>query len=339
MNQPTHAWLAVEAYRKVAEEANTPGGTEKKLDGLAKLLGQHLEDVVVAAWLPDALIKDMAYGHVFKNSSYDGNQNDRFKLSPAELRQHLPQGARIDNAAFDLVPAAWWAKPYRVKDNGGHLPARVNALCQTVRDMLRMGDADVVELTGVCPDGAECIAKDFLCSPRNIAMMMWMASHYIADAHMPFHCDNRALASTSEQDTHCDMEKLWGEQVSELFHAKTILGTSSEQILAATPPDGSKFAGLAYGPGIAPLKNGGDPWKESVYICRASFAASFALVPPSRADVDDKSTWVSLDDILAPGFCGEDRFWDISRAIMIDSVNAIASFWQDIWIDFTKKRG
>ena len=51
-------------------------------------------------------------------------------------------------------------------------------------------------------------------------MMLWMLTHYIADAHMPFHCDNRALASTADQDTHCDVEKLWGEQVPELFKAK-----------------------------------------------------------------------------------------------------------------------
>lgn len=65
MNQATHAWLAVEAYRKIAAETKTADGIGKKLDGLAKLLGQNLEDVVVAAWLPDSLIKDMSYGHVF----------------------------------------------------------------------------------------------------------------------------------------------------------------------------------------------------------------------------------------------------------------------------------
>lgn len=339
MNQATHAWLAVEAYRKIAAEAKTAEGQAKKLDGLARLLGQNLEDVVVAAWLPDSLIKDMSYGHVFKNSNYIGDQPERFKLSKDKLKSHLPGDATIPTVAFELVvPGEWWEKPYRVKDNGGHLPARVNALCQTARDMLKMGDADVVQLTGVTTKGAESISKDFLTSPRNIAMMLWMLTHYIADAHMPCHCDNRALAAAGPDGAHSPIEDLWGEQVPELFKAKTILGTGRTKILAAELPSGSRFAGLNYGSGITPLKNGGsgDPWEEAVYICRASFATSFAWVPPTVAEVDDKTTKVSLDDILKDGgFCGEDRFWQISRAIMTDAVNAIARFWQDVWVDFT----
>lgn len=337
MNQATHAWLAVEAYRKIAAESKTEAGKAKKLDGLTKLLGQNLEDVVVAAWLPDSLIKDMSYGHVFKNSHYPGDQADRFKLTKDKLKRRLPSDATVPTAAFDHVPDSWWEKPYRVKDGGGHLPARVNALCQTVRDMLRMGDADVVQLTGISSDGAANISKDFLSSPRDIAMMLWMLTHYIADAHMPFHSDNRALASTADQDTHCDIEKLWGEQVPELFKAKTILGTGRAKILAAELPAGSKLAGLDYGAGIKPLKNGGsgDPWEEAVYICRASFATSFAWVPPAISAVDDKTAKVSLDDILSDNFCGEERFWQISRAIMTDAVNAIARFWQDVWVGFT----
>jgi len=337
MNQPTHAWLAVEAYRKIAAQSKTDEGIKKKLGGLEKLLGANLRDVVVAAWLPDSLIKDMTYGHVFKNSVYKGDQRDRFTLSKKDLTGHLAGDACIPKTAFDLVPDSWWEEAYRVKDNGGHLPARVNALCQTVRDMLRMGDADVVSLTGIKSKGAENIEKTLLFSPRNVAMTLWMTSHYIADAHMPFHCDNRALASTAKQKTHGKVEDLWGEQVSDLFYSKTILSKSADDILDSNPPTGSKFSDLNFGSTISPLKNSGDPWKEAVYICRASFASSFALVPPNIAKVDDK-TDVSLDDILKKDFCGEERFWEISNAIMTDAVNSIAMFWQDAWVDFTKNK-
>jgi hypothetical protein len=182
MNQSTHAWLALEAYRKIAAEALTAAGKKKKLDGLGKLLGANLRDVVVAAWLPDSLIKDMTYGHVFKNSIYNGDQKERFTLSKKDLKNHISSDAQIPKIAFDLVPDQWWAEAYRVKDNGGHLPARVNALCQTARDMFRMGDKDVVDLTGVESKGAEIIANSLLYSPRNIAMVLWMVSHYIVGA-------------------------------------------------------------------------------------------------------------------------------------------------------------
>lgn len=338
MNQPTHAWLAVEAYRKIVAEAKTDDGKRKKLDGLARLLGAHLGDVVVAAWLPDSLIKDMSYGHVFKNSLVKKDETGRFRITKDDLTAHLPAGAQIPKVAFDHVDATWWDKSYKVKDNGGHLPARINALCQTARDMFRMGDADVVELTEIKSRGAEKIANALLYSPRNVAMTLWMTSHYIADAHMPFHCDNRAVASTARQTTHCDVENLWGEQVSDLFHAKTLLGKHPEEILNTRHPEKSAFDNLDFGKGISALKNSGDPWKEAVYICRASFAASFAMVPMEISPVDDKSTAVSLKDILNNNnICGEDRFWEISRAIVVDAVNSIAMFWQDTWVDFTNK--
>jgi hypothetical protein len=153
---------------------------------------------------------------------------------------------------------------------------------------------------------------------------------------MPFHCDNRSLASTAKQDTHGDVEDLWGKQVSEVFHSKNVLKKSPDEILGAKSPQDSKFANLNFGAGISPLKNSGDPWKEAVYICRASFAASYAIVPPGISAVDNQSNTVSLQDILSKkDVCGEERFWELSNAIMVDTANSIAMFWQDVWVDFT----
>lgn len=338
MNQPTHAWLAVEAYRKIAALSQKPDGKKKKLDGLARLLDANLRDVVVATWLPDSLIKDMLYGHVFKNSAYkQKEQKARFTLSKADLKAHLTSDTQIPKVAFDFVPENWWTKPYKVKPAGGHLPARVNALCQTARDMFKMGDPEVVALTGIKPRGAMPIAPSLLFSPRDIAMILWMASHYIADAHMPFHCDNRALGSSEKQKTHGKIEDLWGKQVPSAFRSDTILEMDADAILATPLPEGSRFTGIKFGSKIYGLKNNGDPWKECVYISRASFATSFALIPPNVAPVDDETTQVSLEDILDEHqFCGEKRFWKISVAIMTDAVNAIARFWQDAWSDFVR---
>ena len=335
MNQPTHAWLAVEAYRKIECLSKKPEGKQKKLDGLARLLGEYLRDVVVAAWLPDSLVKDMAYGHVFKNSTYKGDQVERFTLSREKLTSQISSDAIIPTTAFGAIPKEWWKKPYRVKPAGGHLPARVNALCQSARDMFKMGDKDVVKLTGIKAKGALPIAENLLYSPRNIAMVLWMASHYIADAHMPFHCDNRALAASKKEGAHGPVEDLWGKQVPSVFHCDTILKMSADKILATPLPSGSRFAGLDFGDKILPLKNEGDPWKECVFICRAAFAVSFALVPDTVSPVDGQKK-VSLKDILGKEWCGEQRFWTISRAIMRDAAGAIAMFWQDAWCDFVK---
>lgn len=84
------------------------------------------------------------------------------------------------------------------------------------------------------------------------------------------------------------------------------------------------------------VRKGGDPRKEAVTTCRASFALSFSLVPPKVAPVDDRTTVVTLQEILEENStcCGEARFWDISRAIMHDAALSIAMFWVDLWWDF-----
>lgn len=335
MNQSTHAWLAVEACKKLGRYAGTAAGKKAKAAGLAELLGADIGNVVIAAWLPDSLVKDMAYGHVFKNATYDGDQKKRFTLAPAALAGFLGKGSKVAELAFPLVPGPWWKKPYRVKPEGGHLPARVSSLCQTARDMFKMGDPDVTAITGVKAKGSEPVDASLLFTPRNIATVLWMLSHYVADAHMPFHCDDRALAS-SKHKAHGAIEDAWGEQVPALFKAASILAASRAEIEGAALPAGSRFAGIELGDEVAALGGEGDPWKAAVYICRASFAASFALVPEALAPVGDQAYAPSFKEILSADVCGEERFWELSRAIMTDAIEAIAAFWLDAWRGFVK---
>jgi hypothetical protein len=136
MNRATHAWLAVEAFKKIEAASATDEGKAAKLPGFVKLLGRYLDDVVMAAWLPDNLIQDnLIGGHTFKNDLWTGEQQDRFILGKDELTARLAADARVPGAAFDLlVPTAWWGRSYRVKQDGGHLPARIIALCQSARE-------------------------------------------------------------------------------------------------------------------------------------------------------------------------------------------------------------
>jgi hypothetical protein len=47
--------------------------------------------------------------------------------------------------------------------------------------------------------------------------------------------------------------------------------------------------------------------------------------------------WLAVEAYTHESWCGEERFWKISRAIMTDAASAIAMFWQDAWCDFVKK--
>lgn len=353
MNQPTHAWLAVEAFKTIQRCAKAHPTDKRKLDRLVTLLDQHLQEVVVAAWLPDSLIKDMAVGHIFKNSRYTDPKEKRFIVSREDLKKNLASAAFQREQFLDTVPADWWTVAYRVKDKtSGDLPTRVASVCQNARDMLKMGDAALYRLCDVTPPTAHAsIAPDLLYTSRDVAVMMWMASHYIADAHMPFHCDSRFLASSTEvkddpatgtvkkPKAHGRIEDEWGKQVPALFDNEAIEKATSAQIQDAPLPKNSHFGTIKFADDIPHLKSG-DPWTEAVYICRASFALSFSLVPPTVAPVDDPTTVVTKEEILKENStcCGEARFWDISRAIMHDAILSIAMFWVDLWADFVKDK-
>lgn len=337
MNQSTHAWLAVNAYKILTAYSNTNNGKSLNLQPLIEILGNNLHHAVVGAWIPDALIKDMTYGHVFKNSAYTGNQTERFTLSFEDLKKKLPIQSHLAKTVLPLVDADFWKHPYRVKENGGHLPARVNAMCQTVRDMLKMSTDDISEHSGSKVKGSSILNKSLLFTAEDIAITMWTLSHYVADAHMPHHCDNRKLASTSAaKKLHCEIEDVWGKQLPSVFMASAISKGQKETLLKAEMPSGSKFGSLDFGDKVCKLRNGGDPWTEAVYICRSSFAVSFAWVPANQAPVDDQKTQFHLKELFQNNICGEDRFWKISECIMHDAVNAIAMFWLDSWNDFTK---
>lgn len=99
MNQPTHAWLAVCAY-KILQDYYSEKGSKFNLQLLLDILGSNLHHVVVGAWIPDALIKDMTYGHVFKNSLYTGSQTKRFTMSKDELKAKLATQSMIGKRCF-----------------------------------------------------------------------------------------------------------------------------------------------------------------------------------------------------------------------------------------------
>lgn len=237
-----------------------------------------------------------------------------------------------------LIEGEFWKKPCRVKVNGGHLPARVIRLCAKQSGICLMSTDEISQHSGNKIQGSSLLDKSLLFTGEDIAITMWTLSHYIADAHMPHHCDNRKLASTSaKKNLHCDIEDTWGKQLPDIFKATSISKSNSRSLLNATLQENSQFNSIDFGKNVPKLKNGGDPWLESVYICRSSFATSFAWVPADIAPVDDQKTQFRLKELFEEEICTEDQFWQISRCIMHDAANAIVMFWLDSWNDFTKE--
>lgn len=58
MKQRAYAWAALRALKLVDDSRATPK--------LVELLSYYISDVWEGVWLPDTLIVDMRYGHIYK---------------------------------------------------------------------------------------------------------------------------------------------------------------------------------------------------------------------------------------------------------------------------------
>ena len=82
MKQRAHAWVALRALKFIDDLKKTPKFVE--------LMSYYLSDVWDGAWLPDTLIRDMQYGHIFKLDDepkflgYDIKSHDWRKISYTE---------------------------------------------------------------------------------------------------------------------------------------------------------------------------------------------------------------------------------------------------------------
>ena len=72
MKQRAHAWVALRAFKLLDDWGKSPR--------LVEMLSYYLADVWDGAWLPDILLRDMSYGHIFKMDS-----------DPAFVSENLPK--------------------------------------------------------------------------------------------------------------------------------------------------------------------------------------------------------------------------------------------------------
>lgn len=374
MKQRAHAWVALRALKMVDDWGGAPELTE--------LLSYYLSDVWDGAWLPDIRIVDMGYGHIFKMDS-----------DPEFIYQKLPEELWYIKSDKDLASLLVGnrlcleyvkgfeelAQPYRTHPvEGGHLPNRVIALSHTIGDMLKMSDfplAAYAQKKGQVKrvrnasgsmtilDLSSRAIKDLSSSPnfsaRQIALMFFLISHYICDAHMPLHCDLRDMSARSEKTSkkerrlpeslHPWIEEYW----EKCFPAKEDLILTDyteetlDEILVKKMPEGSIIEIDKDGSNYALSEKvesrlKGDEWTEMVYTTRVSYAVArkwipkgadwFSLMPKENGDFEGHIS-------RGEGF-GDGRFVEdlkhASNCIFHDAVESIARIWYTSWRRFTE---
>lgn len=316
----------------------------KEAPKLVELLSYYLSDIWEGAWLPDTLIVNMRYGHIFKmddTSQIIGSkaEDERAKVPYQELKSRL-KGKRlcleyIKNS--EVLNKHYWSYE-------DHLPNRVIALSHTAGDMLKMADYPIAfyakkekpkEYAGFL---TEKKIKDLSLSPnfsaRNIALTFFMLSHYICDCHMPLHCDLRDFSLKGKgrrlpNKLHPSIEDKWEEYFPEkeilALHGQTKLSVS--KIVKMLPKNSiikvdfnKKYS---FNKNVILIAN--DEWLEMVNVARASFALAREWIPRDYKDVEEL-----IKDK------GEKDFEEVSNYIFHDAVQSVAMIWYKAWVRYIK---
>ena len=321
MKQLTHAWLAFMAIKRLEDAAFLPELSPKLTpadrlyaDGLINWFKSNKDGVIRGAWYPDSLIKDNSSSHVLKFEPCS---------ETAEELRRLPKTYLISKHGKES-PAR--NKNFRRADKNDNLPDRCESLTQSVVDHLKVQESE---------------EKGSAVSPADsqVALWLFMLSHYVADAHVPFHCDGRRFSEGA--DIHGKMENEWDKEVREFYRVD------------------EKNERFFYDPRGYPLmKTGKDREYESSYlkkvedelsnrvyeesadgffgtgnknvrcfmeaICQHSYLLSYYFVSEQHdhRNVKSKDDWKSLGDLC---------FEELSVAVLADAIDSIARIWFRAW--------
>ena len=161
--------------------------------------------------------------------------------------------------------------------------------------------------------------------------MYFVLSHYIADAHMPLHCDVRDLSYDNKRRVfkgfHAKLEAYWEKNIPGDLVFLALPSMSLDDAVGRLPKD-SIFAPLAEGTktfNFVPLAARRDEWKEMVDVCRTSFALSRHLIPDGVKTLDDVIEHRSREELE-----------EASRAIFSDAVKTVAAIWVRSWMRYVE---
>jgi len=312
MKKFTHAWLAFMAIKRL-EETKLSDTDRRYANSLIKWFKDHRDGVTQGAWYPDSVIKDMANSHVLKFTPSAEAENKFRRLPRTYLNYKYGKNSPLRKKSFTV-------------DKYDNLPDRCESIAHSVIDHLKMQESE--------DKGSPVSPTD-----NQIALLLFMLSHYIADAHMPFHCDSRGFSEA--EDLHGHIEGEWDDMIRRYYqidednerffydpYRYPLRDSSSDQEYQSsflkTVDDvlrERKFI-VSYG---AKNKN---IWDFMSAICQHSYLLSYCFIPQEYDHTNvTLGNWQSLGSI---------SFEDFSVAIFSDAIDSIARVWFRVWRRYKK---
>jgi hypothetical protein len=325
MKQFSHAWLAFMAIKRLnAKKPELKPEAQKRADKLIEWFMTHKDDITQGAWLPDLLIKDMSNHHVLKISPGDTPTEETINYTADKLRK-LPSDYLIYKYAKDSPVKD---KAFNV-DKNDNLPDRCESLSEAVVDHFKiLNFAD----------------KGSPVSPTHNQVALWffMLSHYVADAHVPVHCDARSFSSAD--NVHGLMEGVWDKEILSYYRVSAqgtrfLYDADGFPLMKSDPAIAEAYKcsflkavddeitsrefSLGFGSG-----NAKKVWDFMDAICHNSYLVSYRFFPPGKGPGNVKAdNWRDLSSPTLP-------LEKLSVAVLADAIDSILRVWFFTWDKF-----
>ena len=331
MKKYTHAWLAFMAIKRLEDKKSQLSETDRKYaTSLIKWFMDHKDGVISGAWYPDDLIKDMADKHVLKFVPADKAPQGAVIYPPEELKALPPEYLMGKHSRNSPVRQ----QDFAVADRNDNLPDRCESLAESAIDHLKILRRE---------------AKGSPVSPveNQIALWFFMLSHYVADAHVPVHCDARRFSSGG--NIHGKLEKEWDDEVRkyyclDMLHERFFYDRKGypaleekEKTVKAYPSSflkavSDELDGRPFDPSFG--KNNKNVWDFMNAVCHHSYLLCYSFFPPGYGpDNVTAGNWKSL---ASPP---ELTLEKLSTAVLADAVDSISRVWFRIWRRYEIWRG
>ena len=302
MKKYSHAWLAFMAIKRL-QYGPIPEELKEDANSLVKWFHDYRDFVIEGSWYPDEVFKDMATSHVIKYRPAPRSEAREFKKLPRTMKLYtLGQKSDLYKKQFTI--------------ESGNCADRCESIAHSIIDnfkILRMEDRG-------CP---------LTTTNNHIAMRFFILSHYIADCHMPLHCDCRSFSSGA--NIHGFIESEWDKQVRKSYNIDIpnnrffydpagypLYAKPTPLILAVEDDIINREYYHPWGPG------NGNTWDYISAVSEYSYLMSYRLIP---AEYDDKN----LTKEVYLGTEAYSKLEEYSRAILCDAVDSIARVWLHVW--------
>lgn len=268
---------------------------------LVRWFKNYRDFVVQGAWYPDQVFFDQGTSHGAKYSIGD-------PLVVTEKFMSLPNTMEIYNLMKKESPLFDESFVFV----GGNVVDRCNAMCHTIVDNFKI-------------QYREEKGNPISPSSTHMSLRFFILSHYIADAHMPLHCDKRNLAKI-----HTAIEEQWEAEVRASYRI------DMDNLRFFYDPDGYPLATGKMTSLINTVEekiisrpfvyNWGNSKYDAAKYIKAVTEFSYLLAHEMVPDELGNCTWTKYTKSEV-----YKRFEEYSSKLMADAVDSIARTWLHVW--------